>query len=408
MNPAAPAANPRRLRSIDMLRGVAILLVLAIHIPHYAPGGWRINPWFFPSFLAEFGYLGVPLFIVISGFCIHRGAAATRAASGSYRFDWAQFWKRRFIRLYPPYLAAIVLSIASASWLHSRFGEPTRLLGWDLGTHLLLVHNLTAEFSTSLGNGAFWSLGTEEQLYALYFVLLALLTRASPRMALAVVAGVTILWRVLMPLVGDPGVHVGPFHLGSWYQWPFHYWLHWALGAFAVDAWLGNWKLPAWSASGSLGSAFLALGLLLNRNTFELVSHSHAAIAVMVPSRAESLAILHNLGELLALLGFFCLMNRALLLEARNLLSGIVPRALAWVGRISYSLYLVHVPVVYALEEHFPMGDSAVAWPLRYVFYGTVAMVAGFLFHQGVERWFLHGRLPRFGAPARAVIERVQ
>jgi peptidoglycan/LPS O-acetylase OafA/YrhL len=387
------ASNPR-LQSIDMLRGVAILLVIAFHLPNYAPGGWRENPWFFPSFLAGFGYLGVPLFIVISGFCIHRAAATTRAQSGTYKFDWGQFWKRRFIRLYPPYVAAMAFSLLSAFWLHSRFPHPASFFGWDLGTHLLLIHNLTSEFSIALGNGAFWSLGTEEQLYGLYFVLLLLLTRVPRSRALVVVASVTVLWRVVTPFLPDPGANVGFFHLGSWNLWPFNYWLHWTLGAVAVDAHLGNRRLPAWAASGVLGLIFVIVGLVANQNSFDLVAQTHWADGFGISMQSPEVVVVGKFGELSALAGFFCLMNFALALESTNRLSGVFSRVLAWVGRISYSLYLVHIPIIYTLEQHLPMGDSAVDWPLRYLVYATTVIVAGYLFHQAVERWFLHGRLP--------------
>lgn len=391
-----------RLVGIDMLRGIAILLVLAIHIPHDAPGGWRDNPWFFPAFFADFGYLGVPLFILISGFCIHAAAARNRAAGGGYGFDWAQFWKRRFVRLYPPYVAAMVLSLVFATWLHSKVADPASLLGWDLATHLLLVHNLTSEYATSLGNGAFWSLGTEEQLYALYALLLLLFTRFSGRTALFFVAGVTLAWRLVTPFWPDPGPSLGPFHLGQWFQWPLHYWLHWTLGAVAVDAYLGNRTLPAWTRSVPGAIAALALGLAFNRNTFEFLLSTQLPMTFLRTADAMTLAVLHNMGELMVLAGFFMLLNVVLRMERDGRLRGALLASLAWVGRISYSLYLVHVPVIHALEARMPFDGSEAHWPLRYAVYGTIVMLAGYAFHRLVERWFLNGRLPFFAPRAIA------
>jgi peptidoglycan/LPS O-acetylase OafA/YrhL len=379
-----------------MLRGVAILLVLAIHIPHGAPGGWRENPWLLPSFLADFGYMGVPLFIVISGFCIHRNAAVARAGGDAYRFDWLAFWKRRFIRLYPPYVAAIAFSLAAAFWWHHRFAQPKGFLGWDLGTHLLLVHNLTYEFPTSLGNGAFWSLGTEEQLYALYFVLIAMMSRFASYTWLALVAAITIAWRVLTPFIPEQGFDLGPFHLGQWFQWPLHYWLHWTLGAFAVDAWMGNRTLPAWSCSLALAFALLAAGMLVNSNTFEFLAKTSLHPQWMRDADPALLAAASNVGELVALLGFFCLLNWSLRAPDAPALLQSPADALAWVGRISYSLYLVHIPVIYILEERVYFAYSVSAWPWRYFAYAGVAIAVAWLFHHAVERWFLKGRLPSF------------
>lgn len=394
-----------RLRSIDLLRGVAVLAVLAIHIPHEAPGGWREHPFFFPAFLAEFGYLGVPLFIVISGFCIHRRAALARQATGSYAFDWLDFWKRRFIRLYPPYVAAIVFALACAFWLHDRFATPETFLGWDLALHLLLVHNLTEQYATSLGNGAFWSLGTEEQLYALYAVLLALLATRGRATAIAIVAIVTIAWRLAAPHFEGRTVDVGPFDLGQWFQWPFHYWLHWALGAIAVDAWLGNRALPRWCASAPLALGLLCVGLALNKSTLELLARTSFAPLSLLDAAPATLGTWHNFGELAVALACFIGMNRLLRSEADGRLTGRMSGALAFVGRISYSLYLVHVPVIYVLEEQLPFGYTPADWLARYTLYGMVTLGVAYAFHRGVERWFLSGRLPRLRWRAQPVAE---
>src|SRR5262245_22612175 len=100
-----------RLQSIDIWRGLAALAVVAIHMRHDAPGGFREHPFFAFWFLSEYGYLGVSLFVVISGFCIHRTSALAKAISGSQKLNWVQFWKRRFWRLYPTYIAAIVFTL---------------------------------------------------------------------------------------------------------------------------------------------------------------------------------------------------------------------------------------------------------------------------------------------------------
>jgi peptidoglycan/LPS O-acetylase OafA/YrhL len=401
--PLAATGNSERLRGIDILRGVAILSVLAIHIPHEAPGGWREHPFFLPAFLADFGYLGVSLFIVISGFCIHRRAALLEQASGRYAFGWVAFWKRRFIRLYPPYAAAMVLSLLCAFLLHQRIADPGQLLGWDLATHVLLIHNLTDEYATGLGNGAFWSLGTEEQLYALYALLLILLTRLPLRVAVLIVAAVTLSWRLTVAHFPDSTLDVGAFHLGTWYQWPTHYWFHWMLGAVAVDAALGNTRLPRWCRSGRWAALLIAAGFALNRNTFELLAHTRLPLAFLADTDAPTLRSLSDVGELVMAVGFFCLMNTVLRAEGEGAFGGRIARAVAAVGKVSYSLYLVHIPMIYVLEQSLPLGHAPVEWLLRYAIYGAVVLLAGVAFHHAVERWFLSGRWPRWTARAQPV-----
>jgi len=384
----------RRLVSIDVLRGVAVLAVIAIHIPHWAPGGWREHPFFGLSLLAEFGYLGVPLFIVISGFCIHRAAARSKAQTGEFAFAWGQFWKRRFIRLYPPYVAAIGVSLFAAFFLHARFENTASFLGWDLVTHLLLVHNLTDEFATSLGNGALWSLGTEEQLYALYFVLMLIVVRRGDGAALATAFVCTVVWRALVVVLPERGPSLGPFHLGQWFQWPFYYWFHWALGAFAVSAFTAGRVLPAWCRSLRVALALILIGMSVNRVIVEFLADTRFAAAFVQGLDTMSVLMFHQLGELAIATGFFCLINTLLKREAG---AGVgLPGAaqLAAVGRISYSIYLVHIPVIFTLEHHLPLGFEPLPWAIRYIVYGGLCLAAGYVFFQLVERWFLAGRLP--------------
>src|SRR5882762_2330111 len=102
-----------RLLSIDALRGIAALGVVLYHavgretvtMPH---SFWQW-PGFFVRSLTSFGYVGVFLFFVISGFCIHMQWARAQAAGQPQQIRFGTFWKRRLRRLYPAYLIALAL-----------------------------------------------------------------------------------------------------------------------------------------------------------------------------------------------------------------------------------------------------------------------------------------------------------
>ena len=64
------------------------------------------------TFPIAWGSAGVPIFFVISGYCIHRGGALRLAKNPDYRLDTGNFWVRRFARIYPVLLAALVLTFA--------------------------------------------------------------------------------------------------------------------------------------------------------------------------------------------------------------------------------------------------------------------------------------------------------
>lgn len=386
-----------RLQSIDMLRGLAILAVLAIHMPHDAPGGFRQNLWFFPSMLMDYGYFGVHLFVLLSGYCIHRRAALKKAETGHWNQNWLQFWKRRFWRLYPPYVAAIIFSLAAAIWLHDEFAIEGNRIALDVLFHVLMLHNLTADFGTSLGNGAFWSLGMEEQLYAGYFLLLAMISRRGWPTALAVAGATTLVWRCVMPYVG--WIDCGGFTLGKWYLWPMMFWLHWTLGAMAVDASCGNIKLPGWTKSLFAAGSFLLIAFVVNANFAALLENAgHAGfLQSMNASLQESVSWV---GEVFAAVGFFCLMNWMLAGENTRLTANQCSRSLAALGRISYSVYLVHVPVMYTMNQYENLSPSGWEWLVRVVLYLAVSIGCGAIFFNAVERWFLQGRMPRIVTPA--------
>src|SRR5215218_1506288 len=107
----SPPNSPMRLRSVDALRGIAALGVVVYHAVEQGkqalPNNLLAYPLRLVQFISSFGYVGVFLFFVISGFCIHLQWARTRAAGEEPDVRFAPFWKRRLRRLYPPYLIAL-------------------------------------------------------------------------------------------------------------------------------------------------------------------------------------------------------------------------------------------------------------------------------------------------------------
>jgi peptidoglycan/LPS O-acetylase OafA/YrhL len=307
--------------------------------------------------------------------------------------NWGEFWLRRFWRLYPPYLAAIVVSLAAAFFVHDRHPEIRESIGTDLSTHLFMVHNLTHNYSDGLANGAFWSLGMEEQLYGLYFLLFLMIRRRSYRIAVSVAAITTIAWRSIVPAFPESYLS-----LGSWGLWPFSFWLHWTLGACAVDAWFRNYRLPRWCASFSIGLTAICLGMLANQVTFEFLSGTGIEPVIAATGWSGNVAIVSSLGELICAVGFFCVLNWCVQLPKDHyLIRSHHSRMAAWLGRISYSVYLVHVPTIFVLEELIPFGNSAWDWIGRLLLYVSVSVATGGMFYGAVEQWFLAGRCPRFG-----------
>lgn len=386
---AAAAREPGRLRSIDFLRGVAALSVVLHHAINF---GWGQNMpmqvgWFRRLHaVVDRGDLGVPLFFVISGFCIHMSWARARASGTVARVGFADFWRRRLHRLYPPYFVMLVLSmalLAGAALLHrsapllARYPEPRAAwMALDFVVHALMLHGFHPLFDPGGGNPPFWTLAREEYLYALYFVLLAWRRSWGVIAAASTVLAVSLLFpAALHPVLAR--VQGGD----DW--WPLvrtsaiALWIQWTLGMVAVEGYFGLVRLPRACSWIALVPVWAGLALLAERGA-----------GLLAP----------------ALWGmcFFTLLNFSIEVERRR---GWPDRGLpAWLasaGVFSYSIYLVHVPARAVMKQL--LGKiAATGDPGTYValaaFFATGGYLAGKLFFLLVERRFLNR--PRRGPPA--------
>jgi peptidoglycan/LPS O-acetylase OafA/YrhL len=399
----------RRLEAVDALRGLAALAVVATHIPHFVlmPGHWN-GLLFLP---AHYGIKGVVLFLVISGFCIHLGTARRAARGGGLSCNWAAFWRRRFFRLYPPYLAAICLSLVvmGCFWWHGSalraYADGNRSFVGDLLTHLLMVHNLFPDYFLGLGNGAFWTLGLEEQLYALYAVYLLLRTRLPASRTWLITAGVTLLWVLgtgIIPWILDKPV------LAVWFNWPFGYWAVWVLGALAAEAAAGVLRLPRWCYSRAVLLVFGGLGVACYTPFLGFFRVPQYLLAWWGP---ESMVVklmadfwsVNRLSDFGFAVAFFVLINRWIDAETRGVQAGKLKQWLARVGVKSYSLYLIHIPVLGMAEtvfHSFSIGHNLVGIPLRYLVCVPLCLGVATVFFKVVESRFLNTTLVRPAVPA--------
>src|SRR5216683_3486764 len=330
-----------RLQSIDALRGIAALGVILYHsvlqTTNAVPDNFFRWPVKLLQFVSSFGYIGVFLFFVISGFCIHLQWAKSRANQQLRPIQFRSFWKRRIRRLYPPYLIAFALFMLMAAL--STGINVTHFFVYDVVMHLLMLHNLDPHTCYSI-NGVFWTLAIEEQLYLAYFLLLFLRKRWGWGMTLAICAAARVSWYFFSHAiwvstgVGVPVPEAAAVH-----------WFTWALGAIAVESAFGLVKLPRWCRNLWLGGLSIILA---------------SAISSLLPNTHKD-TLPHDLGWLLMHplwgFGFFVVVNRAVGAEYTWLRQLREPGAVgklfakgvtaaASVGVFSYSLYLTHELVI--------------------------------------------------------------
>lgn len=369
-----------RVSAIDALRGLAALLVLFYHARGMFWVGFS-RTWqqyrFHPDFNALLGYLSVPLsygslgvtlFFVLSGYCIHRRGAGQLALDSRATIDLPAFAVRRFWRIYPTYFTALLITAAVDWWLLARTG--TRDPAQDDSLHAFLVSLVTLQGYLAVyfgSNGVFWTLAMEVHLYLAYPILFGISRRFGPRRALLFTLVIGLAYLTASAL----------FHFNQYLPYRFTrgpvflpFWFTWALGFFIAETEAGRThdlgKIP-WRALMIFG--FLG-GLVLN-----------------------TLGRL-DLAEFCWALVFAGLLRWSLHIPGRRFWSRWYGTAFASVGVFSYSLYAIHAPLLEVFHALITNGANykfATLWPAL----GGIAfaIAGGWIFFQLVERWSI--RSPR-------------
>ena len=174
-----PLTHAKRIPALDGLRGLAILLVLLYHTyPRH-----RYDPI---SLLSDFGWLGMDLFFVLSGFLITGVLFDTLKDPHFFR----NFFARRALRILPAYVV-----FCGAAFIYCLFrGE--RPTVWAL-PYLLFLSNIVADLHLPIGIGYhlsfghLWSLAVEEQFYLVWPIILYMLARTRP-ILYACIAGIVL------------------------------------------------------------------------------------------------------------------------------------------------------------------------------------------------------------------------
>lgn len=301
---------------IDGIRCIAVLSVLFYHFEYKAIPG---------------GFVGVDVFFVISGFLITRLLLKDVKQE---TFSFKRFYMRRIRRLAPALLATLVVTfiVASVFLTPSHF---QRFSGASLAS-LFSVSNIffwseagyfdaTAELKPLLHT---WSLSVEEQFYLVWPALLFFMRARSARIIAIVFA--------LLFVVSLVAARIGTAHIPSatFFLMPFRVY-EFAIGALLALIPLARLRGRSWN------EIFVAVGLVLLWLSFTQFDKSTAFpdINALLPCIAAALLIAFGTSPILGLL-------------LRNPLS-------VFVGKISYSLYLVHWPVV-VLYKHISFEDVVV------------------------------------------------
>lgn len=175
-----PAAQPRELaprksrsQILDILRFVAVMMVLGRHIRLWPSGAFGTGfTFFWSNHWIYGGWTGVDLFFVLSGFLI--SGLLFEEAKRSNAIDLRSFWIRRGLKIYPAFYVLVAWTVISALLFGSGFNLP---LAAPLNIRSLLAEIFFVQ-NYHLGIWLHtWSLAVEEHFYFLLPLLLAFLLR---------------------------------------------------------------------------------------------------------------------------------------------------------------------------------------------------------------------------------------
>ena len=190
-----------RLELVEGMRGVAALYVVLSHFisivdPRFLEGKSTAPGWLQTLMLPfTYGHLAVAAFIVLSGFCLQ--LSLFNGKDGRIH-DRKRFYQRRAWRILPAYYASLALSVVVCMLVtqyqkelpYTQYVPVTRE---NLLAHIFMIHNLAPEWMYKI-NGVLWSIAIEVQLYVVF----PLLVWVQARIGRAGLVGVGALFAILV------------------------------------------------------------------------------------------------------------------------------------------------------------------------------------------------------------------
>lgn len=345
-----------RIDIIDQLRGLSCLGVLLYHIRVDLWTGWwniKFHPENYSSFEKFAAWLSIPtpfmgyailLFFIISGFCIHYPNTLPGA-----RPCWKNYFRRRFWRIYPTYFIAILFTTIISFYCHQKWGDRT----WD-PSKILRVATVSQNYPPNAGqflsNPSLWTIPLEFEFYILYPLAFTFMGR----LQLSLLIPIALIFSGISIFLAEQGLQWISFT--SLFLWP-----SWLLGAL--------------------------IAYLHRENKLKSVKLFQSLILLIIFFVLSLFSRLHNWDMWMqygSWTGFYFFLFVAVL-RSENLIKfkeNFIFRALAWLGKISFSLYLIHFPLFKLLGYLYleTYGEKPANFLVTLLYLIPVIFVAGLFF----------------------------
>jgi len=338
----------QRISALDGIRCFAVLLVIGVHVNIL----WPTVPKFIVPF-KDGGFIGVDIFFVLSGFLISGLLLSEVQQTGIIRYF--RFFARRVLRLLPPLLISMTFTVA---WAMKQ--------GDDLQVYLKVVYAAVFNYvnwlvlSGSMIPQQFmplWSLSVEEQMYLLLAVIFLFLSKTWLRSRLNVV-----LFGISLVLIG---------------------WSIYSRFATSATVWgLEVWQRLYFRTDHRFGEFFFGVIAQLYKSKHKEVQTKflkviqYPAIVVLVyyATQMQGDSLFHyRYGSPILSLACACVILSSTY-EGSPISRFFSLHVFVLIGRISYSMYLIHIPIFYALVSLPLTGPYKISMAIVFIFLYSIVM----------------------------------
>jgi peptidoglycan/LPS O-acetylase OafA/YrhL len=355
------AEGQQRLNGLDHLRAFAIAYVFLNHYSNLFP-----HPKWLEG-VGGFGWTGVDLFFVLSGYLI--GGQLLRSVANAQPISIPEFYIKRFFRIIPAYLTVLALYFTLPALRETTGIQP-------LWKFLTFTENLGFDAQLGRSFSHAWSLCVEEHFYLLFPVLVVLLSVwRMPREAIWIAAAV---------FLGGIAVRVYCWNVlavdyTGWYKWIYY---------------------PTYSRLDGLlvGVCAAATQTFSSRRWRQLTQHPYRVLAlgpVLIIGgyvlSAERKSLVSSVFSFpLISLGYGLVLVSAV--SPESFLHRIGLRLTAFLAAVSYSLYLIHKITICVSQTMLSNFEVDVQGTLAFLVCIAVSLAGAWALHVGVERPFMQLR----------------
>lgn len=351
-------SSHNHLYKMDVLRGLAIISVFVLHV-YMGYLGSTIEvllengenfvnlmgkPWHLVLLTITplgYGWTGVQLFLIISGFLIHLSYLRTQGQN----FSFKKFYLRRFFRIYPPYLLLLLF----LAFEYNRTVLQNKEGFFDLIAHIFMVHNLKDSTFLSL-NGPFWSLALEVQLYLIYPLFLYIRKQIGIQKTIYLLFFLYFFftfWLYYRPI---------PNYFLASQNFVFKSWIVWGLGAFLAERYH-------------------------NKQTLFNVSGKVLIVLLMMASLVKMSIYTIKISDLVWSMFYIAMVNYYL--NTKQNKPALWEKGLMDVGESSYSFYLVHEPMLPVFIHTVSILGISLVHPMFRVLDAVVIFFIVYIFSKG-------------------------